>query len=500
MINITLTPYESESAVFDKAQKKLGVKKEQIKIFKKSIDARHKNDIKIVYTVGVEQTKKTEYEKINTNKQVIVVGSGPAGLFCALYLARHGIKPLIFERGENIDERTKKVQTFLSGGALDTNCNVQFGEGGAGTFSDGKLNTGVNNGLIGQVLQDFVDFGAPDDILYLNKPHIGSDKLKATIKNMRKNIEELGGKFFFNTKVDDFIFSNGKIKEVVANGTTYQADYVVLAIGHSARDTFSVLFNKGVKIESKEFAVGLRVEQLQSLINEDRYGKFKDFKTLPPADYKLVTHPIDRGVFTFCMCPGGVVIPATSEQNAVVVNGMSNYARDMENANSAVIAQVKKEDFPSSHPLAGVEFQKMLESKAFILGGKNYNAPVQLCQDFINDSMSTKLQGVTPSYQRGYNFANLSDLFPKIISDNLKLGLKQMDEKIKCFASNGAVLSGVESRTSSPIRIVRGENFESVTFKGLYPCGEGCGYAGGIMSASCDGIKVAEAIYQSLKN
>lgn len=498
MINIELTPYDNENSVFIKASKKLGVDPSLLRIYKKSIDARRKNNIKILYSVGIKENSERVFEKIDTSKKVVVVGTGPAGLFCALTLLRHGIKPLIFERGDCIENRTAKVEKFASGGELDTESNVQFGEGGAGTFSDGKLNTGVNNGLIGGVLQDFVDFGAPEDILYLNKPHIGSDRLKSTIINMRKHIQSLGGKVLFNTKVEDFLFKDGALKAVVANGIEYEADYAVIAIGHSARDTFKILYEKNVSMESKEFAVGLRIEQLQDLINEDRYGKFKDCKTLPPADYKLVSHASERSVFTFCMCPGGVVMPAASEDGMLVVNGMSNYLRDLKNANSAVIAQVHKSDFDSDNPLAGVEFQRKLEKNAFILGGRNFSAPVQLAEDFIRGDVTKSLKGVYPTYRRGFEFANLEKIFPVGITNALKKGLYDMDGKIKNFASNGAVLTGVESRTSSPIRIPRTEKYQSVSHKGLYPCGEGCGYAGGIMSAATDGVKVAESIYNDI--
>lgn len=498
MINIELTPYDDESSVFTRASKKLGVKPSSLRIYKKSIDARHKNNVKILYSVGIKETKERIFEKIETAKKVVVIGAGPAGLFCALTLCRHGIKPLIFERGDSVENRTVKVEKFTSGGELDTESNVQFGEGGAGAFSDGKLNTGVNNGLIGGVLQDFVDFGAPEDILYLNKPHIGSDRLKPTIINMRKHIQSLGGKVFFNTKVEDFLFKDGVLKAVVANGIEYEADYAVIAIGHSARDTFKTLYDKSVSMESKEFAVGLRIEQLQDLINEDRYGKFKDFKTLPPADYKLVSHSSERSVFTFCMCPGGVVIPAASENGMLVVNGMSNYLRDLKNSNSAVIAQVRKSDFESNDSLAGIEFQRRLEKNAFTLGGSDFSAPVQLAEDFIRGDVTKSLKGVYPTYRRGFVFSNLEKIFPVSITSALKKGLCDMNGKIKNFASNGAILTGVESRTSSPIRILRTENYQSVSHKGLYPCGEGCGYAGGIMSAATDGVKVAESIFNDI--
>lgn len=498
MITITLSPFDDEEVLFTKASKKLGVEKKDLQILKKSIDARHKNDIKIIYTVGVKEDLKIEYEKVYTDEKVVIAGAGPAGLFSALYLARHGIKPIIFERGDKVENRTKKVEEFLSGGRLNEDCNVQFGEGGAGTFSDGKLNTGINNRLIDRVLQDFVTFGAPHDILYLNKPHIGSDKLKTTVINLRKEIERLGGRFYFNTKIEDLRFYKGKIESVIAGGKEYEASRLVLAIGHSARDTFKRLYQLGFSMESKEFAVGLRVEQLQEVINKDRYGNLYNLKTLPPADYKLVSHASDRSVFTFCMCPGGIVIPASSEEGYLAVNGMSNYLRDGKNANSAIIAQIKKSDYESSNPLSGVDFQRKLEGRAFKMGGSDFTAPAELCEDFINGNRPTSVKGVYPTYSRGFTLASLDKIFPESVTDALKKGLVDMDGKIKGFASLGAVLTGVESRTSSPLRILRNENFESLTYRGVYPCGEGCGYAGGITSAALDGIKVAESIFYDL--
>lgn len=500
MITIELTPYDKETSAIERAAKKLGVSFNEVRIVKKSIDARHKNNIKIIYSLDVKNNRERVYEKIETKKTVAVIGAGPAGLFSALTLCRHGVKPIIFERGDTVDNRTKAVEDFCNGKPLNVNCNVQFGEGGAGTFSDGKLNTGVTSTLISDILQDFVDFGAPDDILYLNKPHVGSDKLKSVVKNMRKTIESLGGTFNFKTTVDGFNFKNDKIVSVTANGNEYPVSAVILAIGHSARDTFERLYAKGVAMESKAFAVGLRVEQLQGVINADRYGKFKDFKTLPPADYKLVSHASDRSVFTFCMCPGGEVMPAASEEGRLVVNGMSNYLRNGKNANSAVVAEVRKTDFPSQSPLAGVEFQRLLESRAYTLGGGDFCAPAELCSDFISGNAPTPLKGVYPTYRRGFRLADLSKIFPSDVTESLKKGLYDMDGKIKGFASNGAVLTGVESRTSSPLRILRNENYESVSHKGLYPCGEGCGYAGGITSAALDGVKVANSIIEKFKN
>jgi len=496
-VNVELRLSEDESTVFNKALKKSGMSAKSVsdwRIAKKSVDARHKRDIKILYSVELyegEQPEKPVYKPIN-EKKVIIVGAGPAGLSAALFLARSGAEVIVIERGENVETRSKTVERFFDGGSLDENSNVQFGEGGAGAFSDGKLNTQVNAPEIKFVLEDLVSFGAPKDILYLNKPHIGSDRLPVTVANMRKEIITLGGSFRFSEKVTGLIVKEKAVQGVVTDKGEYTADAVVLAIGHSSRDTFNYLFSLGVNMESKEFAVGFRVEQLQEVINRDRYGDNYKHPRLPAADYKLVSHASDRAVFTFCMCPGGVVVPSASEQGHLVVNGMSNYARDGVNANSAVICQVRKGDFGDG-PLSGVGFQKAIERAAYqSIGG--FVAPVQLAEDFISDVRSTRLKGVLPTYRRGFEFFELKKLLPAPICEALKKGLYDMDGKIKGFASDGAVLTGVESRTSSPIRITRNEFFESVSHKNLYPCGEGCGYAGGIMSAMVDGIKVARAI------
>lgn len=504
-IVIELSPFDDESVIEKKTAKKSGMRAGsfKIKIDKKSIDARHKKDIRIVYALtvydGVLEREKRTFERINTDERVAVIGAGPAGLFAALTLARHGIKPVVFERGESVDERSKTVKKFFAGGGLNVASNVQFGEGGAGAFSDGKLNTQVNNRLIGEVIEDFVAFGAPKDIAYSAKPHVGSDRLPGVVKAIRGEIKKLGGVFFFNEKAS-LLIDDGKVKGVkTSDGKAYDFRKVVLAVGHSARDTFEELYRQGVYMEQKEFAMGFRIEQLQSVIDKDRYGDFAGVKTLPPADYKLVSHPSERGVFTFCMCPGGYVVPAASEEGGLVVNGMSNYARDGVNANSAVVCQTLKSDFFGDGPLDGIKLQRSIERKAFEAFG-NYTVPVQLASDFIAGKKTKSLEGVIPTYSRGYDFCSLERLLPETLVENLKAGLKDMDGKIKGFASCGAVLSAAETRTSSPVRITRNEKFESVNVEGLYPCGEGCGYAGGITSAAADGIKCAEACFAALRD
>ncbi|MGN0819992.1 MAG: NAD(P)/FAD-dependent oxidoreductase [Christensenellaceae bacterium] len=502
--DVQLELSENESVLLKKCAKKAQISESKIKylkITKKSLDARNRGRIVWVYSAELyEQMPTLEnkvYERVVSREPVAVVGAGPCGLFCALTLARHGVNAVLFERGEKVSDRKNTVGKFLSGGELNVQSNVQFGEGGAGAFSDGKLNTGNNNRLIADVLEDFALFGAPGEIVYLNKPHIGSDKLSAVIENMRNEFIRLGGKIFFNS-LCRVIIENGKVVGLKVNGETHNFKKVCLAIGHSARDTFYELYSSGVAMEQKEFAVGFRCEQLQSVIDKSQYRNFYRKYELPAADYKLVSHKSERSVFTFCMCPGGYVIPSTSERGQVVTNGMSNYARDGKNANSAIICQILKSDFSGSSPLAGIEFQRMLERRAFLLGGEDYGAPCQIAKDYINGEVSKRLFGVLPTYSRGYRFENLEKLFPSPVNDALKKALVDMNGKIDNFIENGAILTGVESRTSSPVRILRKADFTSVNTEGLYLAGEGCGYAGGITSAGVDGIRVANAIIASL--
>lgn len=472
------------------------------RIVKKSLDARKGREISWVYTVDVsnrDERVAPSYERVDKKGRVLVVGCGPAGLFCALYLARAGMAVTLIERGKCVEERQKDVEGFFATRLLSTESNVQFGEGGAGTFSDGKLNTQVNNPLITRVLEDFVQFGAPEEIAYLSKPHVGSDKLPMVVKAMREEIIRLGGEVRFNCKLRDIKIQNGRVTSVSLDGEEC-FDEVVLALGHSARDTFEMLLGRGIAMESKAFAVGLRIEHPQWVIDRAQYGG--NSLPLPPADYKLVSHAHERSAFTFCMCPGGYVVPATSEEGGVVVNGMSNYLRNGENANSAVIAEVRREDFPSQSPLAGIDFQRKLERAAFTAGGKNYTAPCCKVGDFVrNTGFSNLGSTVKPTYALGVTPYPVGKLLPQGVSEAVATAIKDMDSRLKGFAMDEALLTGVESRTSSPVRILRGEDFSSISAENLYPCGEGAGYAGGITSASADGIRIASAIikkYQTI--
>ncbi|MBQ9118277.1 MAG: hypothetical protein IJY11_03640 [Clostridia bacterium] len=498
---------KKEAELVKIAEKSLKKKPAYFAIRKKSLDARDKGNLRYIYTIEFDDKPHAEAEEILEKlpkaklpqNPVVVVGSGPAGLFCALRLLDRGILPIVIERGPCVEERAKKIEAFIGTKALDVNGNVQFGEGGAGTFSDGKLNTQTHSAFNRAVLKTFVKYGAPKEILWLNKPHLGSDNLRGIVKRMREDILARGGKVFFDTLLTDFVIKDGKVEEIstkclkTGKEETFAVSSLVLAVGHSARDTFEKLYEKGVALSQKEFSVGLRIEHLQADISRAQYGE--NYAKLPPADYKLVAHGSERASFTFCMCPGGVVMPATSEEGGVVVNGMSNYARDEKNANAALIAQVKKEDFASAHPLAGIEYQRTLERAAFQAGGKTYAAPVQLVGDFLLDKESSRFGAILPSYAAGTAFADMREVLPPVIVKALKEGLTDMDKRLKGFARPDALLTGVESRTSSPVRIERGEDMQSISLKNMYPCGEGAGYAGGITSAAADGLKVADAVY-----
>lgn len=494
--NLTLKPYQKESELKKLCERKLRAPCAYFRILKKSLDARDKAEIKWVYTVECSEKPvirpPREFEKITKPApRVYIAGAGPAGLFCALRLLDHGIRPVVVERGKPVEERARDVEIFRSGGALDPESNIQFGEGGAGTFSDGKLNTQTNSPLNREVLERFVEAGAPAEIAYLGKPHIGSDRLRGVVANMRARILREGGQIRFSSRLTDVKFRDGKLCAVQINGEWEDADELALAIGHSARDTFETLLARGFVVEQKEFAAGVRIEHLQSRVGRAQYGS--GYEGLPAADYKLVSHAGERAAFTFCMCPGGVVVPAASEEGGFVVNGMSDYARDGRNANSALVVQVKREDFGSEHPLAGVEFQRRMERAAFRASG-GYRAPVQLVGDFLADKESYYFGEVTPTCSTGTSFAPVQAYLPPVLVFSLKAALPDMNGKLAGFSAFDAVLSGVESRTSSPVRIVRGEDLAAVGKEGVYPCGEGCGYAGGITSAAADGLRVAYSI------
>jgi len=479
----------------------------EFKILKESIDARRKPIIYFVYEIIVDLynynnvnnnidieeyiEEKYEIKKTKELNKPIIVGSGPAGLFAAYMFAELGCNPIIIERGEKIEERVKSVEEFWESGKLNINSNVQFGEGGAGTFSDGKLNTLVKDkeNRCKKVFEIFIENGAPEDILYKNKPHIGTDLLRQVIINMRNKIISNGGVFMYNTTFTDLIIENNKIKGIIINNTEkLYTDALILAIGHSARDTFEMLYKNKINISSKPFAIGVRIMHPQDMINKSQYG---ENKYLEAASYKL-THKASngRGVYSFCMCPGGFVVNASSASNMLAINGMSNHARDEECANSAIIVTISSKDF-GDHPLDGIEYQKEVESLTYKIG--NGVIPIQLYKDFKNNIISTEFGNFKPCMKGKYIFSNLNDIFPNYIVQSLIESIDAFDKKIKGFNRDDAILAAIESRTSSPIRIERDENFES-NIKGIYPIGEGSGYAGGITTSAIDGLKIVEKL------
>lgn len=521
---IKLPLEHSEDALRKAILEKLQISDGELKdftIFKRSYDARKKSAILLVYIVDVEtanearllekfkkdphvfETPDTNYKLIghapkDLKTRPIVIGTGPCGLFAGLMLARMGFRPIILERGKSVRERSKDTFGFWRDGGLNPESNAQFGEGGAGTFSDGKLYSQVKDSkyLGRKVLTELVEAGANPEILYINKPHIGTYKLVKIVEKMRATIESLGGEIRFQSRVEDIEIEDGKVRGVrLANGEFVASSHVVLAIGHSARDTFQMLYEKGVFIEPKPFSIGFRIEHPQSLIDECRFGKFAGNKLLGSADYKIVHHCRNgRSVYSFCMCPGGMVVAAASEEGRLVTNGMSQYSRSEKNANSAIVVGITPEkDYPNG-VLAGIEFQRKLEEKAFKLGGENYNAPGQLVGDFLAGKPSEEFGSVLPSYTPGMHLTDLSEALPKFAIDAIREAIPAFDKQIKGFAMHDAILTGIETRTSSPIRITRGKNGQSLNTKGLFPAGEGAGYAGGILSAGIDGIKAAEAV------
>lgn len=520
IIQLKLPCTHTQQELREKIERTLRIRPEELieySIEKQSIDARKKPQIFYVYTIhaSVLQEKKV-FKKVHSKNITIVekkvyqfpfhaesipadrpviIGSGPAGLFCAYMLAEHGFAPILLERGKAIEERKKDVDSFWETGKLNPESNVQFGEGGAGTFSDGKLNTLVKDpsGRNRKVLEIFVKEGAPEEILYVNKPHIGTDLLMNVVKNMRKTIQSNGGEVRFESKVTELCITDGKICGVVINKEQFlPAKSVILAIGHSARDTFEMLWEKQICMEAKSFAVGVRVEHPQKLINYAQY-QLELPKTLPAASYKVTAQLSNgRGVYSFCMCPGGYVVNASSEEGRLAVNGMSYHSRAGENANSAIIVTVTPKDYGSDHPLAGMEFQRKLEEKAFRLAqGK---IPVQRYEDFCKNRATDSFGTVHPSMKGNYAPANVREILPEIVAASIEEGIRCFDQKLQGFADPDALLSGVESRTSSPVRISRDPSTMEGSVKGLYPCGEGAGYAGGITSAAMDGIRMAEAV------
>jgi uncharacterized FAD-dependent dehydrogenase len=518
-----------DEALREAIVQRLGIRDEQLlsfNLFKRSYDARKKNsELLFIYTIDLEASNEAEllakfaddrnisvapdvtykyvgHAPADLQERPIVVGFGPCGIFAGLLLAQMGFKPIILERGKEVRQRTKDTWGLWRKSVLNPESNVQFGEGGAGTFSDGKLYSQIKDPLHHgrKVLEEFVKAGAPDEILYINKPHIGTFRLTGMVEQMRQDIIALGGEVRFQEKVTDLLIDGGQLSGVVLeSGEQLQSRHVVLALGHSARDTFRMLHGKGVFMEAKPFSVGFRIEHPQTLIDKARLGKYAGHPKLGAADYKLVYHAKNgRSVYSFCMCPGGTVVAATSEPGRVVTNGMSQYSRNERNANSGIVVGIDPErDYPGG-PLAGIELQERLEAHAYVMGGSNYQAPAQLVGDFVAGKPSTALGSVEPSYKPGVTLGDLAPSLPDFAIEAIREALPAFDRQIKGYNLHDAVLTGIETRTSSPLRITRGEDYQSLNVKGLFPAGEGAGYAGGILSAGVDGIRIAEAVARDM--
>ena len=493
----------------------------ELMIYKTSVDARKKENISFVYSVSAkihgnhrfnesamlkdgivplqEDTISVEFGTESLKERPIVVGFGPCGIFCALLLAKHGYRPIVIERGSSVKQRTADVESFFKFGILNPESNIQFGAGGAGTFSDGKLVTRINDPKCGYVLSEFHRFGAPEEVLYKAKPHVGTDYLKKVVENAEKEIIRLGGEVLFNTKLEDVVVSNGRIISIKTNKGDFPCSILVLALGHSARDTFAMLSSHSVEMIPKSFSVGVRVEHLQKDIDVALYGKFAGHPKLPKGEYNLSCHNGDRGVYTFCMCPGGQVVAAASEEGGVVTNGMSYFLRDGRNANSAVAVSVNPSDYGNQVDLA-IAFQRNLEISAYRAANHSYAAPCQTMGDFLRKTKNSLPSKILPTYRDGnVTMTDMDKVLPSFVTESLRFGFMNFDRKLKGFASDEAVLTGVETRTSSPIRIPRNEEYLATHFANLYPCGEGAGYAGGITSAAIDGIKCALSIMKKYK-